>query len=92
MRSHAQDQAGGNTERNHHYPIDIPIPEQGIVIYFSDYWPIVFLDVDFVSHGMCSEIYNTIASGFDIVKYSLDCVYRGSCDKLNRIRIDWDMA
>src|SRR3990172_709657 len=40
MRSHAQDQAGGNTERNHHYPIDIPIPEQGIVIYFSDYRPL----------------------------------------------------
>jgi hypothetical protein len=92
MRSHTQDQAGKNTECKYHDPIDISIPEDGIVTYFSDYWPIVILDVDFVSHGMRSEIYNTIASDFAIVKYSLVCAHRGSCDKLNQIRIDWNKA
>jgi hypothetical protein len=83
MRSHTQDQAGDNTQRNNHDPIDIPVPEHGIGTYISDYWPIVILDVDFVSHGMHSEICNTIDPEFAIVKYSLACAHRGSCDKLN---------
>jgi hypothetical protein len=87
MGTHTQDQACGDAECGHHYPSKVPAPEQGIVTYFPDYGLIVILDVDFVSHGVYSEIPITIAVEFVIVKYSLVCVSRVPCDKLNSTRI-----
>jgi tyrosyl-tRNA synthetase len=66
----------------------VPVPEPGIVVHFPDYGLIVILDIDFVSHGVYSEIPITIAVGFVIVKYSLVCVTRQSCDKLNLLNLN----
>lgn len=87
MGSHAQNQARGDAECSHHDPGNTPLPEPGIVVYFPDYGLIVILYVDFVSHGVYSEISITIAGEFVIVKYSLVCVTCVPCDKLNLFRV-----